>query len=176
MIQRDGLICVVSWQTWLRRSGRWFIALLWKILFMQYRSDPWTTWTWTAKVHLYLFPHTHSDLPPIVILESEVKVKVAQSCPTLCRTMDYTVHGILQTSILEWVAVPFSRGLSQSRDRTQVSHIAGGFFTTWARREVILECHTSHGWLNLWIQRVSCKLYMDWRVSIPDPSFFKGQL
>jgi len=42
--------------------------------------------------------------------------------------MDYTVHGILQARILEWVAVPFSRG-SQPRDRKQVSNIAGGFFT-----------------------------------------------
>ena len=38
--------------------------------------------------------------------------------------MDYTVHGILQARILEWVAFPFSRGFSQPRDRTQVSHIA----------------------------------------------------
>ena len=40
-----------------------------------------------------------------------------------------TVHGILQARILEWVAFPFSKGSSQPRDRTQVSHIAGGFFT-----------------------------------------------
>ena len=38
-------------------------------------------------------------------------VKVAQSCPTLCDPMDYTVHGILQARILEWVAFPFSRDL-----------------------------------------------------------------
>ena len=49
--------------------------------------------------------------------------------------MDYTAHGIIQARILEWVAIPFSRGSSQSRDRTQVSHIAGGFFTSWATRE-----------------------------------------
>ena len=42
--------------------------------------------------------------------------------------MDCTVHGILQARILEWMAFPFSRGSSQSRDQTQVSHIAGGFF------------------------------------------------
>ena len=58
------------------------------------------------------------------------EVKVAQLCPTLCHLMDYTVHGILQTRILEWVAFPFSRGSSQPRDRTQVSCIAGGFFTS----------------------------------------------
>ena len=65
-----------------------------------------------------------------------MKVKIAQSCPTLCDSMDYTVHGILQARILEWVAFPFSRGSSQPRDQTQVSRIAGGFFTRWATREV----------------------------------------
>ena len=44
-----------------------------------------------------------------------VKVKVAQSCPTLCHPVDYTVHGILQARTLEWGAFPFSRGSSQPR-------------------------------------------------------------
>ena len=43
---------------------------------------------------------------------------------TLCDPMDYIIHGILQARILVWVAVLFSRGSSQSRDRTQVSRIA----------------------------------------------------
>ena len=47
-----------------------------------------------------------------------MKVKVAQSCP-LCDLVDYTVHGILQARILEWIAFPFSRGSSQPRDRTR---------------------------------------------------------
>ena len=64
-----------------------------------------------------------------------LKVKVAQSCLTLCDPMAYIVHGILQARILEWVAFPFSRGSSQPRDRTQVSHIAGRFFTSWTTRE-----------------------------------------
>ena len=64
-----------------------------------------------------------------------VCVKVTQLCLTLCNPMDYTVHGILQARILEWIAVPFSRGSSQPRDQTQVSHIAGGFFTSRATRE-----------------------------------------
>ena len=54
----------------------------------------------------------------------------AQSCPTLCDPIDYTVYGILQARILEWVAFPFSRGSSPPRDRTQVSCIAGRFFTS----------------------------------------------
>ena len=61
--------------------------------------------------------------------ENELQVKVAQLCLTLCDSMDCRVHGILQTRILEWIAFPFSRGSSQPRDQTQVSLIAGGFFT-----------------------------------------------
>jgi len=63
------------------------------------------------------------------------EVKVAQSCPTLCDPMDYTVHGILQARILGWAAFPFSRGSSQLRDRTQVSHIAGRFFYQLSQKE-----------------------------------------
>ena len=61
---------------------------------------------------------------------SPKEVKVAQSCLTLCDRIDYTVCGILQARILEWVAFPFSRGSSQPRDRTQVFRIAGRFFTS----------------------------------------------
>ena len=63
------------------------------------------------------------------------KVKVAQLCLILCDPLGCTVHGILQARILEWVAFPFSRESSQSRDRTQVSRTVGGFFTSWATRE-----------------------------------------
>ena len=64
----------------------------------------------------------------------ESESEVAQSCPALCDPMDYSpsgssVHGILQARIVEWVAMPSSRGSSQLRDQTQVSCIAGGFFT-----------------------------------------------
>ena len=70
----------------------------------------------------------------------KVKVKVAQLCLTLWDPMDcslpgFSVHGSLQARILEWIAFPLSRGSSQSWDRTQVSHNAGRFFTSWATRE-----------------------------------------
>ena len=63
---------------------------------------------------------------------------VAQLCPAVCDTMDYSppdssVHG--SPRILEWVAIPFSRGPSQPSDQTQVSCIAGRFFIIWATRE-----------------------------------------
>ena len=64
------------------------------------------------------------------------KVKVAQLCLTPCNPVDHTVHGILQATILKWVAFPFSRGSSQPKDRTQVSCIVARFFTNWATREV----------------------------------------
>ena len=73
-------------------------------------------------------------------VEKKVKVLVAQSCPALCNPMDCSspgslVCGILQARILEWVVIPFSRGSSWLRDRTQVSCIAGRFFTLWGTRE-----------------------------------------
>ena len=62
-----------------------------------------------------------------------MKVLVAQSCLTLCNPMDCSlpgssVHGIFQARILEWVAIPFSRGSSHLRDQTRVSCIAGGLY------------------------------------------------
>jgi len=83
---------------------------------------------------LHILPFYHSNSIPQVfiayLLHAKVKVKVTQSCPTLYDPMDYRVHRIPQARILERVAFPFSRGSSQPRDRTQVSHIAGRFFTS----------------------------------------------
>ena len=66
--------------------------------------------------------------------------EVAQSCLTLCDPMDCSlpgssVHGIFQATVLEWVAIFFSRGASQPRDQTRVSRTAGRRFTLWATRE-----------------------------------------
>ena len=66
--------------------------------------------------------------------EGEVKVLVAQLCPTLCEPvdcspLDSSVHGILQARILEWVAIPFSRGLPKPGIEAGSTHIAGRFFT-----------------------------------------------
>ena len=67
-----------------------------------------------------------------------VLVHRAQSCPTLCNTVDCSppvssVHGIFQARILEWVAILFSRGSSRHRDQNCifcVSCVAGQFFTS----------------------------------------------
>ena len=63
-----------------------------------------------------------------------VCVWITQLCPALCDPMNcslpgFSVHGTLQARILEWIAIPFSRGSSQPRDRTLVSC---RFFTVWA--------------------------------------------
>ena len=70
----------------------------------------------------------------------------AQSCPTLCDSMDYSllgssVHGISQARILEWVAIPFSRGSSQPRDRTLVFYMGRRILYHWATREVHYYCY-----------------------------------
>ena len=91
-------------------------------------------------------PHYYWVVGPIFSLSSSAcKVKwseVAQSCLTLCDPMDcslpgLSVHGIFQARVLEWVAISFSMGSSQPKDRTWVSCTAGWHFTIWATREVL---------------------------------------
>ena len=94
----------------------------------------------TNDSYVYLMIHSHPLHQCLLSLWTWF-VLVTQSCPALCDPMDCSppgssVHGILQARILEWVAIPFSRGSSQPRNRTQVSCIAGRFFTIWATREV----------------------------------------
>ena len=86
---------------------------------------------WTAKKNKELWTYTTQA--------NSTHVEWTQSCRTLCDLMDYTVHGILQARILEWVAIPFSRRSSQPRDRPRISCIAGRFFTSWATREALSE-------------------------------------
>ena len=77
----------------------------------------------------------HGSITMATIAIMSEWVKVALLCPTLCDLIDYTVHGVLQTRVLEWVAYPFSSGSSPPRNQTRVSCIAGRFSTHWAKRE-----------------------------------------
>ena len=77
------------------------------------------------------------------------KELVAQLYPALCDPMDCSLPGssvyrILQSGILEWVAISSFRGSSLPRGRTCVSHIAGRFFTIWATREAEEDKHNSN--------------------------------
>ena len=70
-------------------------------------------------------------------------VVASNSCnPMDCSLPGSSVNGIPQARILEWVATSFSRGSSQPRNQTQVSCIAGRFFTNWAMREALNEYPT----------------------------------
>ena len=118
-------------------TGEWISSLCtWSPLFvisflsrsLQSRDYISILYSWFYFIHISVYiyqPQSHKSSPPSL---SQWYLYV---CLTLCDPMDYTVHGILQARILEWVASPFSRGSSQS----QVSRIAGGFFTSWATRE-----------------------------------------
>ena len=112
------------------------------------------------------------------------EVLVAQSCLTLCHPMDqgspgFSVHGIFQARILEWVAISFSRGSSRPGDWTWVSCIAGRFFTVWTTKvalkkywrtwkptvtferrigHTIGQCKLSHWLLSLMCERV-CEMF-----------------
>ena len=81
-----------------------------------------------------------------------VCVLVMQSCPSLCNPMECrppgsSVHGVLQAGILEWGAIPFSRGSSQPGYWTRVSCIEGKLFTSWATRET----HIIHIYIYIYI-------------------------
>ena len=102
--------------------------------------------------------HQYCYLNHLHITQSESEV--AQSCLTLCDPMDcslpgFSVHGIFQASVLEWLAISFSRGSSWPRDQTQVSHIAGRHFTLWATREAH---HTGYGLMDI---SISITLFSD---------------
>ena len=123
-------------------SGGLFPLLLFSGSFHRLRRFPYTRvpfsilWKTLSRA-LFLFLTANFSSP--VLWKWKVKVLVTQSSPTLCDPVDgsssgSSVHWILQARVLEWVAIPFSRGSPWPRDRTQVSRIAGGFFTIWAPR------------------------------------------
>ena len=101
--------------------------------------------TWPLWALVFLFLNKILVKSEIFSECEEVKwSEVAQSCLTLCDPMDCSstgssVHRILQARILEWVAISFSRGSSQPRDRTQGCCIAGRCFNLWATREPLLK-------------------------------------
>ena len=85
-------------------------------------------------LHVYkLYSGSHTVMVEVVVsLLSCVQLFVTMDC-SLPGT---SVLGILQTRILEWAAIPFSRRSFQARDWTQVYCIAGWFFTVWVNKEV----------------------------------------
>ena len=102
-----------------------------KLLSFPARSSPGLYQTTSLVVHRLSMP-----------LKKESESEVVQSYLTLCDPMDCSlsgssIHGIFQAKVLEWVAISFSRGSSQLRYQTWVSHIVGRRFTVWVTREVL---------------------------------------
>ena len=90
-----------------------------------------------AHTHVHMCPctcaHTHTQC--ICCFCSITKPRLTVHNPMDCSPPGSSVHGILQTKILKWVTISFSRGSSQPRDRTWVSWTAGRFLTIWATKE-----------------------------------------
>ena len=93
-------------------------------------------------VKAMVYPMVMYSCESWTIKKAESESEVTLSCPTLwdpmdCSLLGFSVHGIFQARVLEWVAISFSRGSSQTRDWTQVSCIVGRRFTLWATREAL---------------------------------------
>ena len=164
-------LCLVSdqWQHWILIGAQ---ALLWTLhardlactVLMRIipklspPPHPWKNW--------YLVPKIlgTAALPHWVNLKMSLK-KVKEKWQSFSHVWlfaipwTYTVHGILQARMLEWVAFPSSRGSSKPRDWTQVSHTAGRFFASWATREAL--CKTLPNvtcWANcFWLRSTGLK-------------------
>ena len=113
----------------------------WKYVYLQSSCET-RTGSQLSKVK---WLHCPEKAHTIIMYESESESEVPQSCLTLCDPMDCSlssssVHGIFQARMLEWIAISFSRGTSQPRNRTLVSHIAGRRFTVWATKEAPTGC------------------------------------
>jgi len=99
--------------------------------------------SWWPNRSLYLLIIFNLVVILFLVLSPCVCAKLLQPCPTLCDPMDCSstgssVHGLFQARILEWFAMPSSRGSSWPRDRTHIScllHWQAGFFTTSATWE-----------------------------------------
>ena len=105
---------------------------------------------WTPSPGSFYHKAEHTVPKIYLLMQRKVKVKVTQSCLTLCDPTDYTVHGILQARILEWGALPFSRGSSRPRNRTGVSCTATGFFTNWAIGNDSIISKSKKSWFFTW--------------------------
>ena len=131
--------------------------------------DP-TSFAWNCSGNEICFINT--DLLIFVC----VCVLIAQSYSTLCDLMDcsladFSVHGISQARILEWVVISFSRGSSQPRDRTHISCIGRWILYHWATREAQVPCtrllisssvyltpHDPHSWSRISIKKLTLKV------------------
>ena len=121
-----------------------------------------------------IFSGTARELP---LLSSQLHFSESESRSVVSDSAtpwNNTVHGILQARILEWVAFPFFRGPSQPRDRTQVSHVAGGFFTSWATGKpkntglgslsLLQQIFLTWNWTG--VSCIACRFFTNWAIRV----------
>ena len=132
--------CQISRKRKIATSGNnlfWF----WFEYFLPILCKPQKKWDWSGCLNYVLailkVELTHSNS---TTNKGAGEGEVAQLCPTLCNPVDcnlpsFSIFGILQAKILEWVSISFSRGSSRPRDRARVSCIGGRCFNLWATRE-----------------------------------------
>ena len=125
----------ISWCS-LFKSLYWIGYNITSVLLFSFLAAKQSMWDFSS------LTRDHTCTPSVEGVCVCVCVKVTQSFPTLCDSINCSppassVHGILQARILEWVAMPSSRGSSQLRDQTWVSCIVGRFFTDWSTREAV---------------------------------------
>ena len=93
-------------------------------IFLTQRSNP-----GLLHCRLMLYRMSHQGIPQRAMkVKVEVKSFLTLCDPMGCSLPGSSIRGIFQAKVLEWVAISFSRGSSQPRNQTQVSHIAGIFF------------------------------------------------
>ena len=118
-------------------------------------------WPWVSLYQKRLRPFSFRKKNPIeIISESEsVRCSVMSSSlrPMDCSLPGFSVHGILQARLLEWLAIPFSRGSSQPWDWTQTSCTEGSFYTIWTTREAQRLIRVNVYWAFPVRQRISCE-------------------
>ena len=96
-------------------------------------------WPWVSLYQKRLRPFSFRKKNPIEIISERESVSCSVMSSSLrpmdCSLPGFSVHGILQARLLEWLAIPFSRGSSQPWDWTQTSCTEGSFYTIWTTRE-----------------------------------------
>ena len=144
------------WSTWKAQDVNINLSDLWTFQLAQSALVPWILFSlklhttsdesvWLCDLPISIPVYSAASKCAFSFLKNDStnwfqKGNVAQLCLTLCNPMNCScpgssAHGILQARILEWVAMPSSRGSSQPRNQTWVSCITGGFFTVWATRK-----------------------------------------
>ena len=120
----------LTWWTWVWANSR---SLRWtgRPGMQQFMGLQWVRHDWVTELNW-----TELNLDYTESESESISCSVLSLCdPKDCSPSGSSVHGILQARILEWVAIPFSRGSSWLRDQTLISRIIGRFFTVWATRE-----------------------------------------